>query len=724
MDNYKRFLKIAQCGIFDENTIKEMEVIVNELSNTPSCLELYNSEMLKDSNVLFYTVGILRLRINRKKYNLESLREEVEVVNRMIQENISYQLIDVFVDLGLYCWPMLMNNFFDVMLIKLKENPEVGYRIFLTFLEKLNYSESLSKPRKAELKTSVRYVVGSFMSQMDERYAQYIIPTMKELLKIMPKELDFTFVYNNAHLFPDKAISLFDEGWDFIDINKLFEILPKIPSSPLLTCNFVECAKYTSQHLFQYMFSCIKNEECFFDCCVFWKKVFVLNTNLEVSNYVKPILSEIILMYNQLGQTDEEESAILALISSTLKVYPEQVASLCKESSSSINLRFSLFILNNLNKYKPELLKHLKGFNNPLLDGTVCFYLKDLATPEFIPLLNYNEKEAIKLLINILYTYQFTPIQYKEIYKLTEQFTGTEELHSLIDFKLGNLISFDCVWTKKIAIKYFYYLKKDREYYSNYKEMFYRFFINNIPFDRCFLVLKLLGNIPDEILNVIYIKFDTFPLMYIGCFNNELLPYLDSSNINVFIKKEIDYFIRTWDTVIDFNEYNKSLKILINQMNNLSAKINNFQNNLTVLMQIDHPSVVFRLLNMFNSGSDDFDTLQGVFNLITIYNSPNLYLSQSLAVNGLVKCLCKDDGPEAFVRILGLDINTCLEVKKNLIKIPKKAGSSLIKDLVKNYKATPYNKMYSNNVKIAKQGLFNKEKNNSVDSVDISEFTK
>jgi hypothetical protein len=89
--------------------------------------------------------------------------------------------------------------------------------------------------------------------------------------------------------------------------------------------------------------------------------------------------------------------------------------------------------------------------------------------------------------------------------------------------------------------------------------------------------------------------------------------------------------------------------------------------------------------------------------LICLYNSPSVSSSHAFISNSLTECMFREDGPLAFHNILGIDINKCCEVRQQILKLNKKTAQNMVRDLIKDFKGKPFNKMFENELKVTKQ---------------------
>jgi hypothetical protein len=206
--------------------------------------------------------------------------------------------------------------------------------------------------------------------------------------------------------------------------------------------------------------------------------------------------------------------------------------------------------------------------------------------------------------------------------------------------------------------------------------------------------------VPDAILHNIYEKMDKYAYIDLCCFNNDLLGYLEDPK--PYIEREVSRFVLEWNKITDHVDYYQALKSLITVF---AAKIDTYLivDSLIDLFQIDSSIILCKILPIFNAYKGNYNVGKAVYYLICLYNLPSSTNSHALISNSLTLCLSREDGPMAFHSILGVDINRCCEVREQVLKVNKKTAQNMVRDLIKDFKGKPFNKMFENYNKVTKQ---------------------
>lgn len=697
---------LAQELSTNPNAIKDIEEEVRTFVNLDSCAPLYELQASKIPSVHIFLCKILEMRINKKISTLD-LSEEIDFCSQLILHKPSYQVCEVYSLLGLYCWPAKMPNFMDNVISMLEY--EIGYQILLSFLEKVNSNTNIDEKRRSELKKSMTIIYSHVESRFNDKFAGYIISIFTELLKILPKNFNFSLVFKKASEYPEEATSFIIEGFQFIDQNDIVSILDIMPvdSSLVQVLSSIKIAKIKEPNkVFEYVFRSLKSDdECLASSIEFWQKIFSCKF---YGAFLEPVLTEILKRYLSINEEIKEDidQHIFGLFSIVCKNYPENIVNFLKINGEILPVKITSNFIQKLVKAdnSDALLSEL-SFKNPYLQCLKGLLIEDSSVSNLIFNLDFNDKDSVKIGLQILEKYTFTSDQLMYILKMCENSClNANELKVECFLKLGVHEKFGTNWSMDDVIKYFYYLKKVPAEYSQYKDYFYSLFIRNAPFDRCFSIIEKLGNlpgpVPDFILSNIYEKMDKYPYIELCCFNNDLLLYLD--NPKPYIEKEVFRFVGEWNSISDHKDYYQALKSLLTVF---SAKVDTISiiDNLIDLIQIDSCIILNKVLSIFNAYKGSYNVNKAVYYLISAYNLPNVSDSHPMISGSLTECLFREEGPMAFHNILGVDINRSCEVRQQILKVSKKVAQNMVRDLIKDFKGKPFSKMFENELKVTKQ---------------------
>ena len=684
---------------YNPDAMKKIEVEVDKLVSDPSIAPLYALKDSKSPAVTIYVAKVLELRI-KARISTFSFADEIKFAQQLLLKVQSYHVCEVYATLGLFCWPALMPSFFDDILALF--NSKAGYQILLSFLEKLNSSTDIDDTRRAELKKAMSYIYKDILARLDDNYAEYVIPIHTQLLKIIPKDYDFSVVYRKAAEFPGFAIEFFSEGVNYINQNTVVDLLENMPCDtglPQVLYNFKTSKLIHLEKIYHYSYRCLSS---------FWQKVFSRKGNEAM---VDQVLTEVIKAFLSVVEEFKEDidAQIYGFFSILCKNYPEHCTKFLALNANFIPPRISSNFLQKIAKGEngKNLLSTL-NFESAFLNCQVSFLRDDPSTPSLLFNLDFSDNDSVRLAVNIIAKYPFDQNQIMGILKKCENgCLNANEICAGCYMQLGMHDSFDGEWDMNKVIRFYYYIKKSPAEYLKYKNSYLSLFLRNAPFDRCFSILEKLDNIPQNILESIYEKIDKYPYIELCCFNNDLLPHLEQ--IAPFIQKEVYRFVTEWETVVDYKDYYQAIKSLLGVF---SSKIEsaNITDMLIDLMQIDCGIVMVRVLAIFNNYKSTFNTRKALYHLITAYSSPNMSDSQPLLVAALTECMYQPDGSQSFSEVLGLDINKCCEVRAQMAKTNRRSAQNLIRDLLKDLKGKSYNKLFETDFKVTKQNFLTPQK--------------
>lgn len=683
------------------NVIKEIEQEVATLVQEESCTSLFELQSSKVLAVHIFLCKVLEMRI-KNKANTLALTDEIQLCTQLLLKTPSFQVCEVYSLLGLYCWPAKMPEFMNTISSIL--NVETGYETLLAFLENVNTNTTIDEKRRTELKKAMSLVYEHIESRFSEQFASFIIPIYTELLKILPKTFDFSLVFKKAATYPDEAISFIVDGFPFIDQNRILQILGSLPADPALiqTLTTVKFQRLEEPNkLYEYVFRALSDDQiCFIPAIDFWQKVFSSKAHAVL---FEPVLTAILKEYLSIPEETKEEvdQHIFGLFSILCKNYAYNIAEFLKVNGEHLPVRITANFVQKLSKSEDPSIIHTLMFTNPYLNCFTNFLKGDQAVQEMIFNLDFNDKESVKLGAMILDKYDFSHQKLMYILNMCENAClNANEIKVQCFIKLGMHETFGANWSMNDVIKYFYYLKKLPEEYVTYKDYFYSLFIRNAPFDRCFSIIEKLGKVPDAILQSIYEKMDKYTYTDVCCFNNDLLGYLEDPK--PYIEREVSRFVLEWNKITDHVDYYQALKSLITVF---AAKVDTYPivDSLIDLFQIDSSIILSKTLPVFNAYKGNYNVGKAVYYLICLYNLPSSTSSHALISNSLTLCLSREDGPIAFHSILGVDINRCCEVREQILKVNKKTAQNMVRDLIKDFKGKPFNKMFENCNKVTKQ---------------------
>lgn len=696
--------------------IKNVEEEIDRMSRLDSCSSLFELQMSKVPAVHIFLCKILEMRIKRKIGTLD-LQEEIQFTAQLLNTRPSYQVVEVYGTLGLFCWPALMPSFVEDVISLL--GCETGYQILLSFLEKVNTSTTIDEKRRTELKKAISMISQHILGNFRREFACIIIPIYTELLRILPKNFDFSLVFDKASEYPEEAISFMVEASQFIDQNRVVDLLDSIPSDTGMVqmLSSIKMSRVSKpEKVYEYVFKSLSSDTyCFISAIDFWQKVFSSRSHLDMA---EPVLAEIVKVYMATEDEFREEADqhIFGFFSVMARNYPSHLVEFLRLNGDSLPARISSNFIQKLLRAQSSSILSGLSFKNPYLNCLVSFSREDPQAPSLLFSLDFCDKDSVKLALSIMSKYQFTSDQLMYILKMCEgSCLNANEIKVECYVKLGMHDAFDGQWNMDKVIKYFYYLKKMPENYIKYKDSFYSLFLQSAPFDRCFAIVERLGPAPDAILQSIYDNMHKYPYIDLCCFNNDLLIHME--NPKLFIDREVLRFVSEWNTITDHKEYYLAVKSALMV---LSAKIESTDivDSLLDLIQIDSSLILSRVLSVFSSYKGEYNIRKAVYFLICAYNLPNVSDSQPMISGSLTDCLCKDGGPGAFNDILGIDINRCNEVRQQITKCNRKTAQNMVRDLIKDFRGKAFSKMFEEGAKVTKQDFLPQASSNTDYSLD------
>lgn len=705
------------------NIMRSIEAEVNRLAFLDDCSALFELQMSKTPGIHIFLCKILELKIKRKITTL-NLQEEIQFTTQLLKTQPSHQVVEVFSLLGLYCWPTIFPSFIDETIALL--NCETGYHILYSFLEKLNSNVTIDEKRRTELKKAMGMIYPLIYQNFNQEFARTIIQIYTELLKILPKNFDYSLVFEKAAEFPDEVIVFIMEAFSLIDHSKVIEVLSilRTDSGLIQVLSNLKMSKVPHpEKVYEYVFRGLDDHDCFLSSLDFWQRVF---SSPSHSSMIEPVLSKILESYLSVEEDEKEEvdQHIFGFFTVVTRNYPDYIQSFLKVHGDVIPIKIASNFLQKLvkNENSAVLLSGLT-FKSPYLNCLVSYLRKDLKTTLLVPLLDFRNKEDVKLALSVMSEFDFSNDQVKYILKMCDAAClNANEIKVECFLRLGLEDSFEGPWDLDKIIRYFYYLKKKPEVYIKYRDVFYSIFLESAPFDRCFAIIEKLGNVPDFILENIYTKMDKYPFIDLSCFNNDLLGYIP--NPKVFVEKEVLRFVTEWNSIPDHKDFYLAVNSLFVVFN---SKLDVYEMNLIDclldLIQIDSSIILNKVLSLFNSYKGKYNTRKALYYLISAYNLPNVTSSQPMISNSITNILYQDDGPVVFHEILGIDINQCCEVRRQILNYNKKNAQNVVKNLIKDFRGKSFSTMFNDEIKVTNQNFLPPKKREDSDcSLNLSNF--
>lgn len=698
--------------------MQNIEEEIYKMSQSDDFTDLIKLEKSEIPGIQIFLFKILELRIKRKAESL-NLKEEIDFVSHLLMANPSYHAVEIYTLLGIYCWPNVFPTFFDSMISLM--NCETGYKILLSFLEKVNFNTTIDENRRSELKKAINLICQTIFKAFDVQFGGVIIQIFTELLKIVPDRVDQDLVFKMAENYPDEVIAFINDGFSTIDHNKMINCLRYLRSD----CNLIsllyniKMSKINRpEQVYSYVYKSMGDDQfCLGPAIDFWTKTF---SNTTHSIMVDDVLSEVIRVYFSFEDELKEEADqhIFGFFTVICKNYPVQIRDFVKCKNSVLPVKIVSNFITKLSKGDDfsNLCSNL-SFTNPYLHCLTLFLMKDPAAKELIYTLDFNEKDNVRLALSIMAEYEFSKDNLYYILRMCDKgCLLANEIKVECYIKLNIHDRFDGQWDIGAIIKYFYYLKRLPGEYKKYAESFYSVFLQSSPFDRCFSIVEKLGNPPIPILQNIYNNLDKYSYIDLVCFNNDLLGFLP--DYKPFIEKEVFRFVNEWNNIKDHKEFYLVINSLLNVLTSkMSIQANGYLIDFVIdLFQIDSVITLNKLLNIFNSAKTKYNTRKALYYLTSAYNSPGLSTSQALICVGITDCFLQDDGVEAFYEILGIDIKKCYNIRNSILKLNRKTAQNMVRDLIQDFKGKPFNKMYEDEFKVTKQDFLVKQTNSQTES--------
>ncbi|KAI4291620.1 hypothetical protein PAPHI01_0894 [Pancytospora philotis] len=695
----------------NSETIKLIESEVERLVAAPTLAELAEFLETNDATCVMYACKIIELRALRGVHS-RSLAPEIEFVTCLIRQNQGYHACKVYALLGLFCWPNAMPGFLNEISGML--GTKAGYQTLLLFLEQLNCNTNIDEKRRAELKTGMGMVMGGLMQQFSDGFAGFIIPIFTQLLKVMPLNYDWSIVLRCSADYPMEAIDFLTDAASLIDPSKIVDTLAVLPPSALMLQTVSSLKAKDMEPVYIYALRCLSEDtDCFIFALDFWQRVFAKAGHEAI---LAPVLLAVSQTYAEIDESAREdaESYFFGFWTVVAKNYPAVGTDFVRSNAQALPARVVVSFLNKIARTDAYMLNFTFGI--PYLDAYVAYLTGSPAAPSLIGTLDLQEKDNIKLVLLILQKYSLPEEQIRTLLGLCPaNLASSSELRVECLSRLGMQSDFSAEWTMPMVIEYYYWLKKDKAHYSKYRESFYGLFLRSAPFDRCFSILQMLGDVPGHILQHIYDGLAKYPFIELCCFNNDMLCYLGSEIQNPFVQLEVQRFVQEWTKITSHVEYYQALKSLLNIF---SGKMEQpgMADLLLDLLVIDYSPTVNKICAIFTAYKGLYNTQKAVYFFGVAYNASSLEGSRAQLVSALTACLFAADGPDAFSAILSLPVEKCREVRQQMEKANKKTAQNMVRALIKDFRGKAFRHMFASDLKVTKQNFLNSTKPAEVDS--------
>lgn len=765
----------------DPKVISQLEEEITRISHQDisHISELTNSLDMSSPTYsigIFYIFKAVEMKTKREKLNPDELVKIISYVESIIltyinnnSSSIPCCIVDGYVLLALCSWPALMNNLLNIIaanLNSLNNSTNISLQIFHSLLSEINCSVEIDNKRRGELKKAVSNIfstdIFNTLINIDNTpgnnsiYSKRtLLLIYKELIKISPKHINMAHVYTISPEQPSEAMEFFIEhGAANISTDVFYNLLQFLPSD----INFIEMffnKPVFDQRVLKYMYEAIGNPDTLQVSMQYWDRLFTAAaqrdtandmSNLNIAPFVKSVLGQIFTTFDLCDEDEKSDldPTIFGLLMVLGKTQPQQTIEFFTETDNnrnatapSIDPRFPTSALCKIVKERPDLLPNYQ-FSSIYLNAYKIYLLKDPSCIQYLSMMDYTEKDQVKLAVNIIEKYTYKPEDLESYYKVVEQKTVVPtdssvgiiyELLAAIDHKLNRqaTLSFN---SPSDAIRFFYYLKTNPDFYNKYSGKYLEYFSKNPPFDRAYSIINRLYLDPtvyQNILQHIYQSIDpnkpaAFPLDHMGCFNTDILMNIKNNSeiVSSFVEVECKLFISLYDTLTNHREYYTSLKTLIQVIENNISSTPTLVNNLVDLLYIDYNVVVTKVANIMISKFGDhssngvlqaLDAKKAVYNLSYCYNLPSLITSQASVATALTYILGRygnsgdlsgtnnsnstiTDSAEVFSTILSIDLDKCVKVKNQIKNMDRKGATGIVRNLIKEFKGKAINKLY------------------------------
>lgn len=753
MEFKMEFEKLIFRTLEDPKSISLLEKKVDELVQSNDIELLRSLSSTENPTVKLYLSKVLELRIKRKVESATNAFEEISLISDLMLYNYSYHVGSVYSLTGMFYWPKLFPNFFD----NLWQNglDEKSCEILLLFFKKVNTSTEIDEKRRAELKTAIRALSRELLASLDAKYAYYVIQIYTELLRMIPLDYDYSLVFEKAGEHTQEAIEFFVEAGSEIDTGRMIDVLERLPSNSamvVLLCGTKLRNETEIEKACEYVYRNLKTNPASFS--------FVLDFFTKINWSGREALLAIVLgktleTYLSLDEIEREEScgAVNGLFTAMARGCCTGCVDFLLRHEEGIPEKLASGFLQKANKMATPGLLSGVCFNSVYLNCfNACLHNNPHAVA-IIDSLDLTNKEHAKLVNKVI---QIFPVDEGRLRRL---------LHAARNGCLAALeVYVECAlrlseppvnftnFNGAAAIEFYYFLKKDRQNYLRYSNDFFVFFMQTPFFDRCFAILKMLGNtveqqesmsvqhtsdssknygalsnsqtidadaalknkprtittLPEIVLRNIYEKLEKSPYIEIACFNNDLLCYLPIYVQKPFFCAEVARFVAEWNCIDDHRPYYHAVKSLLTVF---AMHLNNTElvDLMLELLVIDFSVIVSKIVNIIMAVNCQFNTSKAVYYLFSCFISSNLYEVHPQVVNALTFCMAQPDGPYAFAYVLKFDQEACKEVRDKMNNVNRKIAQNIMRKFIASFRGKPLRNLFENSVKVTKQNFLSKK---------------
>lgn len=713
------------------NVIKDIEEEIQLLIMSPSLentYTLYNSQI---PEMRIYALKVIEERIKMKKEKNVTLEQEIFFMKNIIYIDSHSKTSEVFAKLGLYEWPKNFSDFIQIIIDLISLHKENGYKILYNFLHLVNNSQEINEKRKCELKSAIGIINKNYMNLFEDDFVKYIIPILTELLKIIPKDFDYSIIFRKGAEFPESTIEFINERGDDVNLKDIIDLSSKLPINigMLIFFNNLKNKSPNCENvslMYEYMLKGLRtNLTTFLVSLEFWNKFFSSNNKDEFVDY---ILTEVVVIFSnmEVSQRLESESEVFGFFNLIIKKFPQKILEFLQTKGDKLERKIGLYFIKKLHTFNPDINLSSLHFSDIIINGTIMEFTNNPRSIDIIKELDLSDKESAKLVIKIINKFALSNDMLNEIIKASI-FSDKENANEIIVeccIKLNNIESFDGNWDLDKYIRFFYYLRRIPMRVCQYAPNFYNEFLLKSPFDRCFSILKMLGNFPKELYEKIYNDIYRYSYEDLSWFNCDLLIYMQIQE--PYIRREVARILHDWTE----NETTDALiQCVRSLLNVISAGINN-SNAINIaykpidilfdLLNIDDSGIVRRICEMFCMYKNVYDVKKATYYLIVNYNSSFVEASHLNISSALTKCIKEKDGPEALSSILcDVTYDNCKNLQTECLKYNTKRAQALVRNFLQRFKGKPLNTLYEDNFKIKEQNFLNKSNMKTTSGLDV-----
>jgi hypothetical protein len=566
------------------------------------------------------------------------------------------------------------------------------------------------------------------MLLFDDEMVKIIIPILTESIRILPKDFDYSIVFRKGHECPEKTVEFINEMGNILPLEDVIDLSTRMPVMVGMVIYFNNVRNKPSDlpninHLYEYVFKALRHDFSTFIVAVeFWTKLFGKKCK---EAYVEPVLSEVLSIFISLedDQKGEIEGEVYGLFNVLIKNYPKEVFGLLKSGMKYMPKRLQLFFIRKLNENDNGLDLSLLLSDDPIVTSTIMVLNKN---PEVVGMINYLDlldKDSCKLVIRIMDAFPLPKEKINEILerclKMTKIKTKTNQTESVNELivecflKLDQIESFEGDWDNDKLMRLFYYLRKAPMRMAQLSGRYYQEFLRKAPFDRCFSILRMFGDVPRDIYENIYANVLIYPYPDLNCFLRDLLPFLNVQE--PYVARISERILKDWQVIENPEELIVCTKTFlsvisegIQQANEKGIPYHSI-NTLLDLLQLDDTGLIRRVSDTFYQNKNAYDVKKALYYLLINYNSSFVEGAHLNVSAGITKCIKEDEGPVALHEILGIPIEKCVNLQQEIKKVQTKRAQNIVRIFLKDFKGTPLNSIYADSFKVGEQNFIKKE---------------